>query len=223
MADFMKSLIVRFKRWAKYIPHMVDVAVFDYGAGNIYSIKVALERLGARVDVIHDINYEVYDALILPGVGNFDTAISSIEPYRDRLTACIESDMPILGICLGMEMLFDRSEEGEREGLGIFHGDVVMLPTSVKIPHMGWNRLRISKDKHSTILQGIDDGAWVYFVHSYHTKPKDSSIVKAECSYGIDFPAVIEYKSIMCTQFHPEKSSKTGVLMLKNFLDHAKR
>lgn len=203
---------------------MVKVAIFDYGAGNIFSIKVALERFNVDVNVINDMNnLQGYNALILPGVGNFDPAISSISPYMDRLMNAIDSNMPILGICLGMEMLFEKSEEGTKRGLSILNGDVVMLPASkVKIPHMGWNRINISKSK-SILLEGIEDGSWVYFVHSYHAKPKDESIVKASCIYGINFPAVIEYKSIIGTQFHPEKSGKVGIMMLKNFLDYAVR
>ncbi len=203
---------------------MVNVAVFDYGAGNIFSIKVALERFNVNVNVINDMNnLKDFDALILPGVGNFDPAISSIDPYRDKLINAIDSNMPILGICLGMEMLFEKSEEGTKRGLSILNGDVVMLPADkVKIPHMGWNRLCIEKSNKSILLEGIEDGSWVYFVHSYHAKPKDDSIVKAGCTYGINFPAVIEYKSIIGTQFHPEKSGAVGMLMLKNFLDYAK-
>ncbi len=197
------------------------VAVFDYGAGNIFSIKVALERLNANVDVINDMsNLDAYNALILPGVGNFDPAISSINPYIGKLMEAIDSHMPMLGICLGMEMLFERSEEGSKEGLSVLKGDVTMLPRDrVKVPHMGWNRLKIN-DAKSIILKGIDDDPWVYFVHSYHVNPSDDGVVKAKCIYGREFPAVIEYKGIVGTQFHPEKSGKVGMLMLKNFLDN---
>ncbi len=200
----------------------MKVAVFDYGAGNIFSIKVALERLDAYVDVINDMsNLDTYDALILPGVGNFDPAISSIEPYKGKLIEAIDSHMPILGICLGMEMLFERSEEGSKEGLSILKGYVTMLPRDrVKVPHMGWNRLRVRGK--SVILNSIDDDPWVYFVHSYHVNPRDDGVVKAECIYGKEFPAVIEYKGIVGTQFHPEKSGRVGTLMLKNFLDSIK-
>ncbi|MEM1950743.1 MAG: imidazole glycerol phosphate synthase subunit HisH, partial [Candidatus Nitrosocaldus sp.] len=133
---------------------MSRVAIFDYGAGNIFSIKVALERLGADVEVIRSMdNLNMYNALILPGVGNFDPAMRSIMPYKDRLLDALASSMPMLGICLGMEMLFERSEEGIIPGLRILAGDVVMLPRSVKIPHMGWNRLRINTSS-SVLLNG---------------------------------------------------------------------
>ncbi|MCS6768030.1 MAG: imidazole glycerol phosphate synthase subunit HisH [Candidatus Nitrosocaldus sp.] len=199
------------------------IAIFDYGAGNIFSIKVALERLGAQVSVIRGMDDLAYDALVLPGVGNFDPAMRSISQYRDRLRDAIASGMPMLGICLGMEMLFERSEEGTLQGLSILAGDVVMLPKSVKVPHMGWNRLRMSDDSDSILLNGVEDGAWVYFVHSYHARPRDAGIVKASCRYGVEFPAVIEHGSLFGTQFHPEKSGAKGMSMLSNFLAYVKR
>ncbi|MEM0364735.1 MAG: imidazole glycerol phosphate synthase subunit HisH [Candidatus Nitrosocaldus sp.] len=202
---------------------MSRVAIFDYGAGNIFSIKVALERLGADVEVIRSMdNLNMYNALILPGVGNFDPAMRSIMPYKDRLLDALASSMPMLGICLGMEMLFERSEEGIIPGLRILAGDVVMLPRSVKIPHMGWNRLRINTSS-SVLLNGIEDGTWVYFVHSYHAKPRDARVVSATSKYGVEFPAVIEHGSIFGTQFHPEKSGSDGMHMLSNFLNYLKR
>lgn len=205
---------------------MGKIAIFDYGAGNIFSIKVAFERLSVDVEVIRSMdNLDEYKALILPGVGNFDPAMKSIMPYKDRLLEAIGSGMPMLGICLGMEMLFERSEEGTLPGLGILAGEVVMLPRSVKIPHMGWNRLRIdaSSSNSSILLNGIEDGAWVYFVHSYHARPKDGRVVSARSEYGVEFPAVIEHGNLFGTQFHPEKSGSDGMHMLSNFLNYLKR
>ncbi len=209
---------------------MSRVAIFDYGAGNIFSIKVALERLGASTEVIRSMDdlIKMYDALILPGVGNFDPAMRSIMPYRDELDEAIHSGIPVLGICLGMEMLFERSEEGTLPGLGILAGEVVMLPKSVKIPHMGWNRLKVnvssSASNRSILLNGIDDGTWVYFVHSYHARGyANSNIVTATCKYGVEFPAAIEYGSIFGTQFHPEKSGPKGMQMLSNFLSYVRK
>ena len=201
---------------------MVRVAVFDYGSGNLFSLKAALERLGASVEIITKLeNLDRFDGLILPGVGNFDPAIKSIKDYRKQLSKAIESGMPMLGICLGMEMLFNRSEEGKLKGLSILDGDVVMLPRKVKIPHMGWNNLSIVGK--SKLLQGMKDNAWVYFVHSYRTKPKDRNIVVANSEYGTEFPAVIEHENLFGTQFHPEKSSDVGAVMLKNFLRECER
>jgi imidazole glycerol-phosphate synthase subunit HisH len=199
---------------------MTKIAIFDYGAGNLFSLKAALERNGARsVFIIHDMKgLDKFDGLILPGVGNFDPAIKSIEPNKELLIESIDGCMPTLGICLGMEMLFDNSEEGTLEGLKVLKGDVVMLPKKkVKIPHIGWNNLEISR-KETRLLEGIGNSSWVYFVHSYYVDPKIKSIVVATAEYDIDIPAVIEKDNIFGTQFHPEKSGNTGATIIQNFL-----
>jgi imidazole glycerol-phosphate synthase subunit HisH len=200
---------------------MVKVAIFDYGAGNLFSLKAALQRNGAQnVLIIHDMNgVDKFDGLVLPGVGNFDPAVKSIEPYKEIFSRSIEDFMPILGICLGMEMLFSDSEEGTREGLKILDGKVIMLPKKkVKVPHMGWNNVEITK-KESKLIQGIKDGSWAYFVHSYRIVPRNNSIVAATSEYGINIPAVIEEGNLFGTQFHPEKSGKLGAIIIKNFLN----
>jgi imidazole glycerol-phosphate synthase subunit HisH len=200
---------------------MVKVAIFDYGAGNLFSLKAALQRNGAQnVLIIHDMNsVDKFDGLILPGVGNFDPAVKSIEPYKEIFSKSIEDFMPILGICLGMEMLFSDSEEGTREGLKILDGKVIMLPKKkVKVPHMGWNNVEITK-KESKLIQGIKDGSWAYFVHSYRIVPRNNSIVAATSEYGINIPAVVEEGNLFGTQFHPEKSGKLGAIIIKNFLN----
>ena len=200
---------------------MVNVAIFDYGAGNLFSLKAALERNGAQnVIIIHDMNsLNKFDGLVLPGVGNFDPAVKSIEPYKDIFIKSIEDFMPILGICLGMEMLFNHSEEGTRDGLKILDGKVIILPKKkVKVPHMGWNNLEIIK-KESKLLQGIQDGSWAYFVHSYLIVPENNSIVSATSQYGVNIPAIVEEGNLYGTQFHPEKSGKLGAIIMKNFLN----
>ena len=200
---------------------MVNVAIFDYGAGNLFSLKAALERNGAEnVIIIHDMKgLDKFDGLVLPGVGNFDPAVKSIEPYKDIFIKSIEDFMPILGICLGMEMLFNHSEEGTRDGLKILDGKVIILPKKkVKVPHMGWNNLEIIK-KESKLLQGIKDGSWAYFVHSYLIVPENNSIVSATSQYGVNIPAIVEEGNLYGTQFHPEKSGKLGAIIMKNFLD----
>jgi imidazole glycerol-phosphate synthase subunit HisH len=200
---------------------MVNVAIFDYGAGNLFSLKAALERNGAQnVIIIHDMKgLDKFDGLVLPGVGNFDPAVKSIEPYKDIFIKSIEDFMPILGICLGMEMLFNHSEEGTRDGLKILDGKVIILPKKkVKVPHMGWNNLEIIK-KESKLLQGIKDGSWAYFVHSYLIVPENNSIVSATSQYGVKIPAIVEEGNLYGTQFHPEKSGKLGAIIMKNFLN----
>jgi imidazole glycerol-phosphate synthase subunit HisH len=200
---------------------MIKVAIFDYGAGNLFSLKAALQRNGAQnVLIIHDMkSLHKFDGLVLPGVGNFDPALKSIEPYKGILSKSIEDFMPILGICLGMEMLFSDSEEGTREGLKILDGKVIMLPKKkVKVPHMGWNNLEITK-KESKLIQGIKDGSWAYFVHSYMIAPRNNSIVAATSQYGINIPAVVEEGNLFGTQFHPEKSGELGAIIIKNFLN----
>ena len=201
---------------------MVKVAIFDYGAGNIFSLKSSLEKNGAEVDVITGLNHtNGYSGLLLPGVGNFDPAINSLTSSKRAFVDIVKNQMPVLGICLGMEMFFEKSEEGKASGLGVLEGEVILLPNKFKIPHMGWNDLQIKKP--SKLLDGVKEGSWVYFVHSYRVKPKNLEIVKADSDYGISVPAVIEDGPLFGTQFHPEKSGKVGSIMINNFLRECKK
>lgn len=223
------------------------VAIFDYGAGNLFSLKAALERNGAgNVSIICDMkSLDNFDGLVLPGVGNFDPAIISIVQDKELLIAAIERKMPVLGICLGMEMLFNCSQEGTLEGLKIIDGEVLMLnKKKVKVPHMGWNNLQLVRHKRnilhrsgrrgnrtysengnggkgSRLLHNIGDNSWVYFVHSYRILPgkAERQIVVANSKYGDNqIPAVIEKDNIFGTQFHPEKSGPIGSQIIRNFL-----
>ncbi len=202
---------------------MVRIAIFDYGAGNIFSLKNSLEKNNADVDVITNFdNSNNYSGLILPGVGNFDPAIKSIrERSKKQFNEFVKDKIPVLGICLGMEMFFEKSEEGKEKGLDIMKGEVVLLPKQMKIPHMGWNNVQIKQQ--SKILEGVNDGSWVYFVHSYIVKPKNEAIVVANADYGIQVPAVIEENTYFGTQFHPEKSGQVGAMMIQNFLSVCKK
>ncbi len=202
---------------------MVNVAIFDYGAGNIFSLKNSLEKNDATVDVITSFdNVDNYSGILLPGVGNFDPAIRSIRDYsKIDFKDYVKDKIPVLGICLGMEMFFEKSEEGIEEGLGVIDGEVVVLPNTLKVPHMGWNSLEIKTQ--SKFLEGVEDGAWVYFVHSYRAKPKSNDVIVADSDYGIKVPAVIEQANFLGTQFHPEKSGQVGSLMIKNFLRECKK
>ena len=201
---------------------MVSVAIFDYGAGNIFSLKNSLEKVGAKVNVITTFDDpNTYSGLLLPGVGNFDPAMNSIRDLSKTQFHEYVGNMPVLGICLGMEMFFEKSEEGKQPGLNVIDGDVVILPPSLKVPHMGWNNLEIKKP--GKILEGIEDGTWAYFVHSYRVNPDSNDVITAESDYGIKVPAVVEHDNFFGTQFHPEKSSTTGKIMLENFLKECKR
>ena len=199
---------------------MVRVAIFDYGAGNIFSLKNSLERSGADVDIICDIaDAKDHSGLLLPGVGNFDPAMR-----RLRASSCdfagVVGTMPVLGICLGMEMYFEGSEEGKEPGLGIMQGRVIVLPPYLKVPHMGWNDLRIREP--GRLLEGVPDGSWVYFVHSFRAEPA-GDVVTAESDYGVVVPAVVEQGNFFGTQFHPEKSGVVGRIMLENFVGVCRR
>ena len=202
---------------------MVNVAIFDYGAGNIFSLKTSLEKNGAAVDIITSFDQvKDFAGVLLPGVGNFDPAIRSIRDYSaTQFKDFIQDKIPVLGICLGMEMFFAKSEEGKEKGLDVLDGEVVLLPNNMKIPHMGWNSLQIERE--SKILDGVDNGSWVYFVHSYRAKPVDDQIIVANADYGINVPAVVENGIYFGAQFHPEKSGKIGSLMIRNLLRVCKR
>ncbi len=201
---------------------MTSVAIFDYGVGNIFSLKNSLEKAGASVDIITNFDKpNQYSGLLLPGVGNFDPAIQSIREFSKTQFRDYVGDMPVLGICLGMEMFFEKSEEGKEKGLDVIDGEVVILPSSMTVPHMGWNDLEIKKP--GKILEGVENGSWVYFVHSYRVKPSSNDVITAESDYGIKVPAVVESKNYFGTQFHPEKSGKVGKIMIKNFLEECKK
>lgn len=199
---------------------MTKIAIFDFGTGNLFNLHQSLFRNGAHtVDIIRTLEeLEKYDGLVLPGVGNFDNAISSIQRDAVSLNLAVDNGMPILGICLGLEMLFNKSEEGILDGLKLLEGDVLMLPKKkVKVPHIGWNNLRIVK-RESNLLKGIPQDSWVYFVHSYHIEPEDKNLIAAIADYGSILPVVIERSNLFGTQFHPEKSGKIGAQIVKNFI-----
>jgi glutamine amidotransferase len=202
---------------------MVNLAIFDYGAGNIFSLKNSLEKAGATVDVITNFDKpNIYSGLLLPGVGNFDPAVKSIRQYsKIDFKDFVKDNTPVLGICLGLEMFFEKSEEGHEKGLSVIDGEVIILPSSMKVPHMGWNNLEIKKS--GKILEGVKNGSWVYFVHSYRVKPVNDDVITAESDYGIKVPAVIEQNNFFGTQFHPEKSGKVGKIMIENFLAVCKK
>ncbi|MCL4435428.1 MAG: imidazole glycerol phosphate synthase subunit HisH [Thaumarchaeota archaeon] len=201
---------------------MTRVGIIDYGAGNLFSLKTGLERRGVAVEITDRFSKQMsFDGVILPGVGNFGAAAKTLKPSKEELISAVKSGLPFLGICLGAQLIFKRSEEDKGEGLAFLDGDVVRLPNSVKVPHMGWNNLDIAK--RGELLKNVEDKAWVYFVHSYYPKTADDAAVAATSDYGVKFPAVIAKKNIFGTQFHPEKSGPVGAVILNNFIEICRR
>ena len=198
------------------------IAIIDYGAGNLHSVKNALDFLGAD-NIVTGNKEEILNAdkVILPGVGAFGDAMKCLEESGlvDTVKAAAQSGKPFLGICLGLHLLFEESEESPNvKGLGIFKGKIVKIPDngSLKIPHMGWNNIHITKD--SKILKNIGDEPYVYFVHSYYVEAEDSSVVTAYTEYGQRLDIAVEKDNVFATQFHPEKSGDTGMEILRNFI-----
>jgi imidazole glycerol-phosphate synthase subunit HisH len=199
---------------------MAKLAIFDYGAGNLFSLESSMRKNGAKqVSIMRDMDtLDEFDGLVLPGVGNFDPAIMSLEPFKRTLEKASGRGTPILGICLGMEMFLEKSEEGKLDGLKLLEGYVRMLDKKqVKVPHIGWNNLIIT-NKSGKLLSGVLDGSWVYFVHSYRIVSQEKGINMASTEYGTKFPVVIEKDNLFGTQFHPEKSGAIGEKIIKNFI-----
>lgn len=202
--------------------HKPRLAILDCGAGNLASIVAATSTVGFEPVVTSDrAEIESADAILLPGVGAFGAAMAGIRAggLEPLLKDLVTSWRPILGICLGMQLLMDESlEHGRHRGLGIVHGDVVRFDNSsasFKVPHMGWNRLRPVPGSASTL---VTEECHCYFMHSYYIRPQDSALVTATANYGgVDFCAVLELKNLRACQFHPERSGTTGLAILRKF------
>ncbi len=199
------------------------IAVIDYDAGNLKSVEKALILLGEEVIVSRD-SEEILkaDRVILPGVGAFGDAMEKLNRFGlvETIHKVVENKTPFLGICLGMQLLFDESDEAPRvKGLGILPGKILRIPPvqGLKIPHMGWNSLKITEN--ARLFKGISDGAYVYFVHSYYLKADEEAIVAASTEYGVTIHASVEAGNVFGCQFHPEKSSEVGLRILKNFAE----
>ncbi len=204
---------------------MKRIVVIDYGLGNLRSATRGLERAGAHVLVTPDpAEYDRADGLVLPGVGAFASGMQNVHSKKKALYEVVDTGTPLLGICLGMQMLFTTSEEGQREGgsiegLDLLSGHVKRFavdraPERLKVPHMGWNRLTIAQD--NALVRDVD-GAYVYFVHSYYVEPDGYTIALSD--YGHPFAAVVASDNVFGTQFHPEKSSTAGLQILRNFVE----
>lgn len=197
------------------------IAIVDYDAGNLKSVEKALAYLGEASIVTRDFKeIEKADKVILPGVGSFGTAMENLKKFElDKVVKEVTAEgKPFLGICLGLQLLFDGSEESEGvEGLGILPGDIVKIPDKpgLKIPHIGWNSLTLQND--GRLFQGFETVPYVYFVHSFYLKAKEETMVKAVTEYSVNIHASVEKDNVFACQFHPEKSSTTGLKILKNF------
>lgn len=201
---------------------MTKISIVDYGVGNLHSIRRGIELAGADARVTSDrTEIEDADAIVLPGVGAFDDAMEGLKDKLEPIMDEVRGGKPLLGICLGMQLLLTRSEEGKSMGLNIIPGEVVRLPQGLKVPQMGWNSLEIRREH--PIIADIAPSSYMYFVHSYYARPKDLNTILTTTDYGIGFPSIIARDSIIGVQFHPEKSSKIGLQMLKNFVGMVKR
>lgn len=198
------------------------VAIIDYGAGNLSSVKKALDYLGAESEITQDRD-KILSAshVILPGVGSFGDAMNSMQERGlvETVKEAALSGKPFLGICLGLQLLFEESDESpDVKGLGLLKGRIVTIPKDkgLKVPHMGWNSVEL-KQKNG-IFDGIDDESYFYFVHSYYLKDADVDVVAGVTHYGVEIQCAVQKGNLSATQFHPEKSSKAGLKLLENFL-----
>jgi glutamine amidotransferase len=198
------------------------IALIDYGSGNLRSAEKALTKAGARVAIVNRRkDLLTADAVVLPGVGAFGDCVKNLEACDlvEAIREFIVSGRPFLGICVGLQMLFESGAENPGvAGLSVLPGTVPRFAlNSLKVPHMGWNRLRI-RQPNCPILAGIADGSFVYFVHSYYGAPRQETVVAATTDYGVEFSSVIWRDNVYATQFHPEKSQAVGLKMLENFV-----
>jgi len=201
---------------------MIQVYILDYGAGNLFSVKKALERLGCEAFISgpRDMGRGDFDALVLPGVGSFREAMEVIRPHLDGLLGVIRDGTPTLGICLGMQVMFTLGTEGGlTRGLNLFKGVVVEF-RGVRKPHMGWNLVEVKR--YSPLIDGLEGGFYAYFAHSYHAKAEDEGVIIGETEYGVRFPSIVGEKAVFGTQFHPEKSGRDGRRILSNFVSVVK-
>lgn len=202
---------------------MADIVIVDYGMANLRSVQKAFERVGFAADITSDPERIANTAkVVLPGVGAFQDAIAHLRDsgLGDTIRTHIHTGKPFLGICLGLQMLFTRShEDGLFDGLNLVPGDVVRFPSvpGLKVPHMGWNQLRVKQP--ARVLQDTRPGDSVYFVHSYYVAPADPAIIATETDYPTPFASAIGKDNVFATQFHPEKSQQVGLAMLKNFAE----
>ncbi|MFA5276239.1 MAG: imidazole glycerol phosphate synthase subunit HisH [Candidatus Omnitrophota bacterium] len=199
------------------------IAIIDYGMGNIHSVNKALQLLGAQTKITNNLKEIAQaDKAVLPGVGAFDDAVLELEKQGliKAIKDFVKSGKPLLGICLGLQLFFEESEEARsKKGLGLIKGSVkrFLHKDNLKIPHMGWNQIKVI-NKTCPLFKGTNDDAFVYFCHSYYPVPREHSVIAATCDYGQEFAAAIAKDNLYGVQFHPEKSQKTGLNILEGFV-----
>lgn len=199
------------------------VGVLDYGMGNIASVKAGLARAGAEKVVVVRSSKQISacDSLVVPGVGSFAAAMRQISPLKSSIERFVEQRKPLLGICLGMQLLFeDGNEGGNSKGLGLLRGRVELLAGAPKLPHVGWNQVKQSRK--SCLFKSVANEAFFYFVHSYACFPKEESTAISKTDYGTTFVSAVEKQNVFGVQFHPEKSGEQGKRVLQNFLEVAR-
>ena len=205
---------------------MTKITIIDYGVGNFRNVQKAFEVVGAQAEITDSIKaVEQAEALALPGVGAFGDAMANLRQRRldQPVLEAVHTGKPLIGICVGLQLLFDESEEmGRHHGLGILPGKVVRFPEyGLVVPHMGWNQIEAARDH--PLLKHIDSGDFAYFAHSYYAVPDDPGDVVACTDYGLRYPSVVGRDNVCAIQFHPEKSQQVGLQILKNFVSFASR
>ena len=197
------------------------IGIIKYGAGNIFSVMACIKKIGKDCYFIEEgKDIEKAEYIILPGVGNFANGIEFLNKngLTEKIKEKLKEGIPFLGICLGLQLLFEFSEEGDKRGMNILKGKVIKFKSiNLKIPHMGWNKLEILKGNR--LLYGISENSYFYFAHSYYVLPEENDIIYGKTEYGIKFPSLIIKKNIVGVQFHPEKSGEKGLKFIKNFLE----
>ena len=199
------------------------ISIIDYDAGNIKSVEKALAHLGEEAVITRDRDTILAsDKVILPGVGAFGDAMAKLKEYGlvEVIHEVVDRNIPFLGICLGLQLMFESSEESKGvAGLGLLKGHILRIPEKegLKIPHMGWNNIKVRED--SRLFKNLPENPFVYFVHSYYLKAEDETVVAATTDYSVNIHAAVEKDNLFACQFHPEKSSDTGLQILKNFIE----
>jgi glutamine amidotransferase len=198
----------------------MQIEIFNYGAGNLFSIQAALRKEGAKTALTKDgKTMDLADAIVLPGVGSFNHA-ASVLPMQ-KIRDAVQAGKPVLGVCLGLQLFFSRSEEGPGRGLSLFPGAVKKFSSaSTKVPQIGWNTISVKKD--ADLVEGLPKESWVYYVNSFYPATKGGFVV-ATTEYGVQFPALVSQRNVYGAQFHPEKSGDAGRQILQNFLRAVKR